>query len=306
MDARLLALAVAGVGPKLLFNTTVSECRYTARSWSPIGIRSRSMIDTGSGPPLVLIPGIQGRWEYLAGTVKALATSHRVLTFSLGELVSDDRRDDPFSAWCEGIDQIMKRAGETQATLVGVSFGGLVALRYAARRPDVVRALVLVSTPPPNWRPDARRAAYLRRPRLSLPLFAWRATNTLVRELVRARPSWPQRLRLLAEHCGRALRAPVSPVRMAEWVRAWLAADFESDCRRVTAPTLLVTGEPGFDRVMPMETTLEYLRLIEGARHTVLTGTGHLGTVTKPDDFAGLVNRFLAGRSFDARQAKGA
>ena len=264
------------------------------------------MIDQGSGRPIVLIPGIQGRWEYLAGTVNALARSHRVLTFSLSDLVSPDRRGDPFSAWAEGIDRIIERAGETPAALVGVSFGGLIALRYASLHPNRVRALVLVSTPPPGWRPDPRRAAYLKRPRLSLPLFAWRATSTLLHELVRARPSWPARARLAVEYGGRVLRAPVSPTRMAEWVHAWQASDLESDCRRVVAPTLVITGEPGFDRVVPTETTLQYLRLIDGARHVVLPGTGHLGSVTKPADFSEVVGRFLAERSVHPLQAKGA
>ena len=30
------------------------------------------IIDRGSGPPLVLIPGLQGRWEYVRPTVDAL------------------------------------------------------------------------------------------------------------------------------------------------------------------------------------------------------------------------------------------
>ena len=41
------------------------------------------IIDRGSGPPLVLIPGLQGRWEYLRPAVDALSSCFRVLTFSL-------------------------------------------------------------------------------------------------------------------------------------------------------------------------------------------------------------------------------
>ena len=41
------------------------------------------IIDRGSGPPLVLIPGLQGRWEYLRPAVDALSAFFRVLTFSL-------------------------------------------------------------------------------------------------------------------------------------------------------------------------------------------------------------------------------
>ena len=47
------------------------------------------MIDLGSGTPLVLVPGIQGRWEWMRPTVEALARHFRVLSFSLaGERTS--------------------------------------------------------------------------------------------------------------------------------------------------------------------------------------------------------------------------
>ena len=45
------------------------------------------LVDRGSGPPLVLIPGLQGRWEYLRPAVDALSASFRVLTFSLDDRV---------------------------------------------------------------------------------------------------------------------------------------------------------------------------------------------------------------------------
>ena len=64
------------------------------------------------------------------------------------------------------------KAGLTDAAICGVSFGGLVALHFAARRPERTRALVLVSTPSPDWTPGARVQWYLRAPRLLAPVFA--------------------------------------------------------------------------------------------------------------------------------------
>jgi len=32
------------------------------------------IVERGAGPPLVLIPGVQGRWEYSRGIVDALAS----------------------------------------------------------------------------------------------------------------------------------------------------------------------------------------------------------------------------------------
>ena len=41
------------------------------------------IVERGHGVPLVLIPGVQGRWEYSRGIVEALARFYRVITFSL-------------------------------------------------------------------------------------------------------------------------------------------------------------------------------------------------------------------------------
>ena len=42
-------------------------------------------IELGSGPPLVLVPGIPGPWEYVRPAIEALGKSFRVLAFSLGK-----------------------------------------------------------------------------------------------------------------------------------------------------------------------------------------------------------------------------
>ena len=41
------------------------------------------MISRGSGPPIVIVPGIQGRWEWMEPAVDALARANRVLIASL-------------------------------------------------------------------------------------------------------------------------------------------------------------------------------------------------------------------------------
>jgi pimeloyl-ACP methyl ester carboxylesterase len=55
-----------------------------------------------------------------------------------------------------------------------------------------------------------------------------------------------------------------------------------------------VTGDPDIERVVPVERTLQYLRLIPGARHAVLHGTGHLGVITKPGAFLDVAAPFIA------------
>ena len=249
------------------------------------------MVDKGHGPLVILIPGIQGRWEWMTPTIDALAVSHRVMSFSLGEMPDGG---DWFGAWHRTIDSLIDRANERRAVIVGVSFGGVIATRYAARRPDRVRALVMASTPPPSWRPNRRQARDLRSPRLALPFFVLRGISRLTPEILAARPSWPLRLKLGVEYARRVVTAPVSPRSMASWVDTWLATDTAPDCASIKAPTLIVTGEPKLERVVPVNSTREYLKLIPDARYAVLPDTGHVGVITKPFRFAEIVGRFLA------------
>jgi pimeloyl-ACP methyl ester carboxylesterase len=79
---------------------------------------------------------------------------------------------------------------------------------------------------------------------------------------------------------------------MARWARAWVSSDLAGDCRRVQAPTIIVTGESHLDRVVPVEQSVEYLSLIPGSRHEVIRDTGHLSFLLRPTDLARTVVDF--------------
>ena len=248
------------------------------------------MIDTGHGLPIVMIPGIQGRWEWMQPAIRALSETFRVFSFSLAEVPADP---DCFNHWEALLDRLFERTGLETATLVGVSFGGLIAARYAARHPGRVRGLVLVSSPAPTWRLDDERAGYLERPLRSAPAFTLRAIRRLLPEVAAARPTWRSRIACLAGHTWRILRHPASPIKMAAWIRAWQGLPDDDTWHRITVPTLVITGAPDLDRVVPTSTTLEYLKLIPGAYHRELAQTGHIGLVSRPEEFAGLVGEFV-------------
>lgn len=255
------------------------------------------MIDLGSGLPLVLIPGIQGRWEWMRPTVDALARRCRVITFSLcGERGTGSRVDVQrgFENFVEQIDQAFDRAGLTEAAVCGVSFGGLVALHYAAVRPERIQALILASTPGPTWRPDCRVEWYVRAPRLLSPLFALSSPFRLYPEIAAAFPGLGTRLLFSVRHLARVVCNPFSPVRMAQRVRFMVSEDFVRHCECVKSPTLIVTGKEGLDRVVPVPSTCGYLSAVQGARHSVIDETGHIGLITKADRFAEIVTGFMA------------
>ena len=86
--------------------------------------------------------------------------------------------------------------------------------------------------------------------------------------------------------------APVSPRLMVRRIRLLSTVDFREDVKRVTAPTLLVTGDPGLDRTVPVEHTREYSQLLPWVEAATLDRTGH-DTVTRPVAFWRLVRDFV-------------
>lgn len=255
---------------------------------------------------MVLVPGIQGRWEWMRPCADGLSEEGRVLTTSLpGEPGSGFRLgpDTDFDVHVEQLDAVFDRGGITSAVLCGVSFGGWVSVRYAALRPERVSALVLASAPGPSFKPDTRQQYYIRAPRLLLPAFAVTSRQRLRPEVDLALPFAPERRAFLRGQMIAMARYPISPSRMARRISLALGTDFESSARAVSAPTLVITGEPDFDRIVPVPSTRQYLSLIPGARGAVLEQTGHLGCVTRPHEFARLVRSFARGAQAPAQGA---
>lgn len=254
------------------------------------------MFDKGNGPPLVMIQGLHGRWEWTRLALEELATSCRAISYSLAGDLGSGTRYDPalgFDNQMRQLDDVLDRAGLDRAALCGVSFGGLVAVRYAATRPRRVSALVLASAPGPGWSPTAQQARWLARPWLSAPVFAASAPLRVWPEVRRALRGTPACVAFLVRQGLRATVFPCIPSLMAARIRDARATDFAPDYARIQTPTLVLTGEPELDRVVSVEVTRRYAAVIKGARHETLDDTGHLGVLTQPKRFAHLISEFV-------------
>lgn len=254
------------------------------------------MFDQGSGPPLVVIPGIQGRWEWMAPALRELQRSCRTISYSLCGDFGSGMRFEPetgFDNYIRQLDEIFARTGITRAALCGVSYGGFIAVRYAAMRPERVSALALVSSPAPGWIPSDRQQRYVARPWISTPAFIATSPSRVWPEISAAHDHWHSRLGFSIVHAARVLAAPMKPSLMAARVTLQQGIDFAPDCARVQAPTLVVIGEEHLDQVVPVGVTRRYQALIPGARCETLNRTGHLGMLTKPGQFAQLVSNFV-------------
>jgi pimeloyl-ACP methyl ester carboxylesterase len=266
------------------------------------------IVERGSGRPLVLIPGIQGRWEYATATVEALARDFRVITFSLcdergGPDTAQAPERGPLDVFVEQVESALDRVGVARSLIVGISFGGLVALRFAVTRAARAAALVMVSPPGPLWRLGSRHETYTKLPWVFGPLFLAEAPWRLRREVVTALPDRRERLAFACRQLGIILRAPISLSRMAARARLIAGHDRTADARLVAVPTLIIQGDPSLDHVTGAGGTAEYEQLIAGARLVTIEHSGHLGSVTRADECARSITAFVEAVAKGARHS---
>ncbi|HEX6058450.1 MAG TPA: alpha/beta fold hydrolase [Gemmatimonadaceae bacterium] len=98
----------------------------------------------GEGPPLVLVPGLDGTGLLFYRQVPLLARRHRVVTYAL-------REDAPsMDALVEQLRRVVDLAAPdgARATIVGESFGGALALSFALAHPGRVAAVVVLNSFP--------------------------------------------------------------------------------------------------------------------------------------------------------------
>jgi pimeloyl-ACP methyl ester carboxylesterase len=198
----------------------------------------------------------------------------------------------------DAVERLVERVADGPVHLFGNSLGGAVATRLAARRPDLVTTLTLISAALPDLRP--RRGTDVRLGILLVPGLARGASRWLSR-----RPA-ESRARAIAELC---LAEPdrLPPERIAEAVaelerRRGLAWNEESLIRSlrgliaahlvpgrhglwaqaasVRAPTLLIWGRQ--DRLVHPAVGERAARTFPNARLRVLDHCGHVAQIEDP------------------------
>jgi pimeloyl-ACP methyl ester carboxylesterase len=113
-----------------------------------------------SGPPVVFLAGLGGTTRYWERRVVPLSATHRLL---LIDLLGFGRSPKPWATYTveRHVAELHRVLGDRDdLTLVGHSFGAIAAVVYAARYPEAVARLVLLSLP--YFGSEARAIRYFR------------------------------------------------------------------------------------------------------------------------------------------------
>ncbi|WP_308258143.1 alpha/beta fold hydrolase [Pseudonocardia lacus] len=186
--------------------------------------------------------------------------------------------------------------------LVGNSMGGAVALAVAARRPELVRSLALISPAMPDRRPDPRRVSDPRMLLALLPVVGRGARAALAAQSPRERaeqvvrlcfgdPSIAAEHRLAeaAEEYAQRARLPwafdAARLTGVAMVTGWLRGEsLWTVAGRVRVPTLVVWGDR--DRLVSPRLAHRTTAAIPGSRLLMLPGVGHVAQIEAPEAVA--------------------
>ena len=254
------------------------------------------------GLPVVLLPGITGHRRWMSPLAAALAGRHRTCAVTLpGETeapgAGPDPRDASFDEIADRLAATLDSRGIGRALLVGTSFGGVAALEFGLRYPHRVVALALHAT---TGRPALLLAPWAR-------VLSFGAPAVLVLNFKLLSGVLPESLVLLraGRRCRGRLREAIrirftTPLSVAAVVarlrRLAAATDLEARLSGLVPPALVLTPEPGVDRLIPAAEGELLASRLPDAEHVRLAGTGHLGALMRPDLVAAAIEAFLARR----------
>jgi proline iminopeptidase len=278
--------------------TVEASARTTVREVRGISIFERRV---GSGPPAIVLHGGPGaHHDYLLPNFDALAQARELIYYDQrGGGRSPVSRDTPVG-WREHVadlEALREQWRLEQLTLVGYSWGGLLAMLYAVEHSERVGRLALVS-PAPAWR-EARQEFERRFQERNLaPALQQRRAELRESGLRERDPAeYAQKvfeLSVAPYFFDPSRAADLTPFRVTGRTQQEVWSSLEGyDLRpRLSAlrrPAVLLQGEAD---VIPVESSQVVARLLQADFH-LLPRCGHVPYIEAYDEFVRLLDGFL-------------
>jgi pimeloyl-ACP methyl ester carboxylesterase len=239
---------------------------------------------SGRGPVVVVAPHwfshLESDWDSPVRRhwIAALSAGNTLIRYDLRGTGLSDRGVDAQSLdrWLDDLAAVLDAAGVDQCALLGVCQGGPIAVAFAARRPERVRALVLYGTYARCGPLGTRQAAEMGvidamvRPDRDLP--------SALREVF-ARLLLPDAAAQVVGAFVTLQQASAAPSDLATINAVHAAVDVTAQATRVTAPALVLHLRE--DVFVPFEQGRILAGLIPGSRFVPLQGRNH---ILLPDD----------------------
>ncbi len=253
--------------------------------------------------PAVMVHGLGGsslNWTDLAQQLSGHLDVHALDLPGFGQSEPNARRDYRVRAHTDAVIGYLETSGRGPVHLIGNSMGGATALEVAARRPDLVRTLTVISPAVPDTKFRVYplrynpRMAVLAVPGLAVPAIRRGSTRIAPEAVVRGTlkicfgdPTRYSRTRLDQDVASARARIDVPWAAQAlvqsgrDLARFGLTGrSIWSRYAAVTTPTLVVWGDK--DRLVSPELAPVLAGALPNARLLILEGVGHVAMMEDP------------------------
>jgi pimeloyl-[acyl-carrier protein] methyl ester esterase len=249
--------------------------------------------EVGAGAPLVLLHGWGLHSGFFAPVLPTLATQAQVYAVDLpGHGHSAPLVPYTLDGIVDGLDAALCSEARP-LTLLGWSFGGLVAQRYAARYPARIKRLILVCTTPrltaaPDW-PHGVYEDVLRRFGDELAV-AYESTLKRFLTLQMQGASDPRPV-LASLRALLFARGTPDPAALAGALQILLGTDLRATAAALVQPSLIVTG--GRDTLTPPGAGAWLAQAMPNARLVAINDAAHIPFLSHPVAFNAALTAFL-------------
>jgi len=246
----------------------------------------------GEGEPLLILNGIFMSCASWKGFVPAFSANNQLLLLDLADQGRSSKVDRAYTQELQErvVIAVLDHLGITRANVCGISYGGEVAMRVAARHPERVNKLVLSNTTAYTsaWLRDIGHSwEYAMASHDGHRFFATCIPIVYSPSFYEAREQWAHDreemfVRLFTDEVYDAF---------ARLTRSAETHDERANLCRITAETLVISSQ--WDFVTPLPNQLELVAGIPGAAHAVIQDLGHAAMYEKPTEFTSLVLGFV-------------
>jgi pimeloyl-ACP methyl ester carboxylesterase len=297
----LLSFSVGGCASSSAFPLWLDSIQRLPIKSVTVGGHRVAYLDSGQGPPVILVHGLGGslwNWEYQQA---ALSASHRLLTLDLLGSGLSDKPDIDYTpqALLEFFRGFMDAVGVDRAALVGNSLGAGLVLGMALAHPERVDRLVLIGGLPAHVRENTASPLIRRTIDSTLPAwlvslgnrFTGRGTTRLILEEIVYDPTLLTPAVIDRSYRNRSRPGLIWPLlSLARNLPVW-EDTFAKRLSEIRQPTLVLWGAE--DRVFPPEVGRELHRTIPGSAFELVPKAGHIPQWEQPDVVNSLLVRFL-------------
>ncbi|MBA2347698.1 MAG: alpha/beta fold hydrolase [Solirubrobacterales bacterium] len=281
---------------------TVDRRHWEAADWRAhartiiLNGRRLRFLDVGAGPPLLLIHGLGGSWHSWLENLPALAARYRVIAVDLPGFGGSDqiRGASSLPSHARTISELLVLLQIVKVSVLAHSMGGLVAIRLATERPELVRRLVLVNAG------GVPISAF----RLALIGYGFKAAKSLIgHPLILGQIARSGHLRRAAMWLFLHDASSLSPRMAAEILPRMAAPGLAGavgaasrevgrvDPSEVRCPVLVVWGAN--DRLLPLVLAETLVEALPSGELAVIEDAGHCPMIEVPEEFDRVALAFL-------------